>query len=434
MVLMRHTFNVQLNFALKNKIKSSTFDSFMWGGFECAAPLIKRGKRIDILKETKHDLDEYCRTDYRLLKSLGIYTVREGLLLSWVDTGEAYDFSRFESMVQIGVEEGIQQIWDLNHFEYPGDIANPFSEAFVKRFEAYSVEVVRMLRKYIKGTIYIIPINEISFWSWISADVGVWTPFKEGRATEWKKILVRATIASIDAINAIDQDVRFIQADPLSYRTPKDPSDKKAHFLSERFRRDKFESWDMLAGYRFPELGGSPKYLDLLGLNYYITNQSWIVKNEDYDVEKPGSEEYHVIPMPLDDPARLHVEELLDEVYRRYHRPLIITETGSYGDLREPWWSHLLQEITRIRDRSTLPLLGVCAYPIIDRMDWVHFHLTNSGFWDYAEGDDECKRIPHRATIDIVKKYLSLWSFKYMQRPMRMHHDKQQPRLSAEAV
>jgi beta-glucosidase/6-phospho-beta-glucosidase/beta-galactosidase len=397
--------------SLNNHHKSNLFNSFFWGGFECAAPKIHRGKRIDILKDTLHDIEAYCRMDYKLLKELGIATVREGLIWSSIDKGlGTYDFSRFEKIMEIARQEGVQQVWDLNHFEYPEDISNPFSEEFILRFRDYSVAAVRTMRKYQTGTIFIVPINEISFWTWISSDVGAWTPYKFGRGTEWKKILVKASIAAMDAIWAVDSNVRFIQVDPLTVRIPKDPTDKKSHFHVKKFRKDKFEAWDMLSGRVYPELGGNKKYLDLLGLNYYHTNQHWIEKNENLNNERLGLFDYHAEEIPLECEDRLPLRDLLQEVYDRYQRPLIITETGSYGNLREPWWSNIMRNIDEIRDQKILPLLGVCAYPIIDRPDWVKFHLTNSGLWDYKEGDLTCQRIPHKETIKIVQKYISKWN------------------------
>ena len=34
-----------------------------------------------------------------------------------------------------------------------------------------------------------------------------------------------------------------------------------------------FQAWDMICGRLFPELGGSPRHLDIVGINYYWTNQ-----------------------------------------------------------------------------------------------------------------------------------------------------------------
>src|SRR5688572_9038400 len=141
------------------KIKPPEFTSFIWAGFECTAALAAGRKRLNLLSASKHD--EYCRDDYCRLKSLGITTVREGLNWSKIDKGNnEYDFARFEQIMKIGEEEGMQQIWDLNHFDYPISV-DPFSPEFVTRFAEYGKRAINLIRKYQRGTIYIVPICEI---------------------------------------------------------------------------------------------------------------------------------------------------------------------------------------------------------------------------------------------------------------------------------
>jgi beta-glucosidase/6-phospho-beta-glucosidase/beta-galactosidase len=371
------------------------FRSFMWAGFECTYARVANGKRLDILHETRHD--EYCRIDYNLIKDLGIYTAREGLSWSEIDKGSHYDFSRFEKMMEIGNEEGIEQIWDLNHFDYPEDL-DPFSLEFIERFARYAAEAIQVIRKYIAGTIYIAPINEISFFSLIGGDNGNWAPYATGRGFELKKQLVKASIKAMDAIWAVEPNVRFIQVDPIFYRTAKRPFTDTTLKIAREFKEIKFQAWDMLCGKLCPELGGHPKYLDILGANYYYYNQEWVIP----DLENGFT--YKTIPWFSK--HRISVAKMLNEVYTRYRRPIVTTETGGWGDLRKIWWKRTFKQIDEALD-SGLPVYGICSYPIVDRRDWDHGHLTNSGFWDFADDDPTCIRIPHPNTIEIVKNYLS---------------------------
>ncbi len=74
-----------------------------------------------------------------------------------------------------------------------------------------------------------------------------------------------------------------------------------------------FEAWDMLRGALHPELGGHPRYLDVIGINFYPHNQ-WI--------EGWGA-------TALDLWRLSPVRHLLMENYRRYGRPIYIAETAS---------------------------------------------------------------------------------------------------------
>jgi hypothetical protein len=370
------------------------FSSFVMGGFECTYSLNEHHERLDLLASTRHDV--LCREDYRLLKSIGISTVREGFAWQKIDKGNGvYDFSRFEEMIAIGKEEKIQQIWDLNHFDFPNDL-DIFSDDFVERFAEYSKHIIKLLRKYTDEQLYICPVNEISFFAFIGGDAGAWAPHQIGRGIELKKQLVKASIAAMDAIWEIDRNVRFIQVDPIFYRTPKKPITKAKIKVAREFIDGKFQAWDMLSGVINPELGGHPKYLDILGCNYYYYNQEWITSVGENDTAT-----YETIP--LYSKHRITLGTMLKQVYLRYKRPMIVSETGGWGELRPKWWRKIFNELDRARRR--LPIYGVCVYPVIDRPDWNDGHLTNSGLWDFEFGDKTCCRIPHVDTINLVQKY-----------------------------
>ncbi len=374
-----------------------SFSSFFMGGFEGASPKNKKGKRIDILGMTRHD--NYCRKDYGLLISKGIFTVRESLQWSLIETHPGvYDFSRYEKMMQIGQEMHIQQIWSLNHFDYP-DFLDPFSKEFIQSFADYAKASIQVLRKYQTGTIYLIPINEISFFSFIGGSIGHWAPFAKKKGEVLKKQLVRAAIAAMNAIWNVDKKVVFIHTDPVVVRIPKNPKNIIQRIHARNFLKYYFQAWDMLAGISHPELGGNPKYLQILGGNYYIDNQEWITNRSSTKTPRHKT-------ITWDHPDRKPLDKILEMIYKRYNKPFLISETGSYGINRVKFWNRTLLEIDSAIKKG-IPVLGVCAYPVIDRPDWDNFKLTNSGLWDFKRGDKKLNRIPHKPTINIIDKYLN---------------------------
>jgi beta-glucosidase/6-phospho-beta-glucosidase/beta-galactosidase len=378
-----------------------TFKSFFWSGYECTAARAENRKRLNLLQDTRHDV--YCRQDYQMIKELGIQTVREGLNWSRIDHGNNhYDFSLFESIMHIGKEEGIQQIWDLNHFDYP-DYLDPFTETFIIQFAEYAKHALAKIRKYQDGVVYIAPVNEPSFFAWIAADRGYWAPYTTGSANgeKMKKQLVKANIKAMEALWSIDQNIRFIHIDPFMRRIPKEPASPYASKHCNEFNNVfRYEGWDMIAGKTYPELGGDPKYLDIIGVNYYIHNQEWCItpKNKQGLMHRA---------MAWTDPHRIPFGEMLQEIYDRYQRPMVISETGSFGDKRARWWQRTLKEIDTARKK--LPIYGVCSYPTVDRPDWANFLLPNSGLWDFEKDDVDCRRIPHTNSLQLIKDYSALW-------------------------
>jgi beta-glucosidase/6-phospho-beta-glucosidase/beta-galactosidase len=373
------------------------FKSFLMGGFECAAPRQEDHIRIDSLTHTRHDL--LCREDYKLLKGIGIKTVREGFQWSMIDKGNGkYDFERFEKMVAAGKEEDIEQIWDLNHFDYP-DYLDPFSDEFINTFSEYAKKCAELLKKYEHGQIYIVPINEISFFSFMAASVGLWAPYLRSAGYRFKQQLVKASIKAMDAIWEIDKNIRFIQIDPIFYRVAKSPFTIVTKAMEEAFRETKYQTFDMLTGRLLPELGGQEKYVDIIGANYYMYNQEWITGDDLMDAS------CHV-QIPLDNSERIPLKVLLKDLHDRYRRPIFLAETGCIGGLRVQWWKNLFKEVDDAI-ASGLPILGICAYPVIDRPDWHDLHLTNSGFWDFKEGNKDLERVPHRELLEIIKEYIN---------------------------
>lgn len=211
---------------------------------------------------------------------------------------------------------------------------------------------------------------------------------------------MKAVIAAINVIKLIDNNVRFINSDPIMYRLPKKPTTPLKEEYAAYFRKTCFQTWDMISGLLFPELGGSLEHLDIVGINYYIQNQEYIC-----DVKKEGDSffpTHQTIPFKSKNRAPFYNLYLL--AYLRYQRPLMISETGSFGELRYGWWKTILKEIHKILENK-LPMLGVCAYPIIDRFDWTTGLRTNSGFWDFLENDDRLLRHPHPQIIKIVRNF-----------------------------
>ena len=383
--------------ASDNRDQDLHLNSVMMAGFECTAALTSDGNRLDLLRASGHD--KCVRTDYETIAELGIKTVREGFAWSTVDVGGGtYDFTRYRPILEAGREMGVQQIWDLSHFDFPERL-DPMSWEFAAAYAEYAKRVIDVLRQYERGTLYVVPMNEPSFFSWMS-ECGLWAPFLKGDGIELKRQLIRAATAAMDAIWSVDRDVRFIHADPFMYRLPERPEGEgDVEYCRDFNGYIRWQSWDMIAGRIEPELGGRPEFLDIVGVNYYLHNQQFARTN--------GDEEPFFTCIGLDDPRRLSLSDLLGQIYSRYQRPMLMTETGSYEELRPGWWEVTLRQLAEAMNAG-LPVYGVCSYPTLDVTPDAGFIAPCSGLWDFHPTDPECHRIPHSETIDVIKRYLPL--------------------------
>ncbi len=372
-------------------ITTDLFPSFVLGGFECSTPLNFDRKRIDEMALTRHDAR--VASDYRLLRAAGILVARDGVRWNLVDRGGRLDFSSAMPFIRAAEEEGITIIWDLFHYGYPEDL-DPFREPFVERFAAYCRAFATLLvkrghgeRRGARGQRFYTPVNEISFFAWAGGQVGMFAPFAIGRAAELKRRLAQAAIAGINAIREVDPRARMVNCDPVvRVVAPADAPwlEDEARYFNDHFV---FESFDMLAGRTAPELGGSPRHLDIAGINYYGVNQ--------WEHQRSGS------VLAEDDPRRLPFSKLLIKVHRRYDVPVVVTETASYGEDRARWLHQIGRQCLIAREEG-VDLHGICVYPVVGMADWESLAFRPMGLWDARESD-VAAREPCRAALAAVR-------------------------------
>jgi hypothetical protein len=351
------------------------FRSFYLAGFECATGYNMHGEWIDQIAATEHDL--HVDADYRRLADVGIRAVREAIRWPLVDRGGRYDFSSAEPFVSAALDHGFDVIWDLFHYGYPDEL-DPFSGQFSDRFADYCRATARYVVERMPGQCYFTPMNEPSFFAWAGGEVGRFAPHARGRSAELKCSLARAAIRGIDAIREVCPDARIVNVDPIC-RVAVDGTDPAQLEHARRFNeRYVFEFWDIVSGRLMPELGGSPAHLDIVGINYYWTNQ-WALGREG-------------VPLADDDPRRVPLAELVRATWRRYGCEVVITETSALGEARAPW-IHELSTMAEELLGEGVPLGGVCLYPILGMPEWhARDQWTRMGLWDLEREQDVLER------------------------------------------
>ncbi|CDG84840.1 NAD(P)-binding protein [Janthinobacterium agaricidamnosum] len=350
---------------------AAPFLSYWQAGYEGADHVTHAGLALDMNRTTGH-LDRVAE-DYALLHQFGIRTVRESIGWRLAERDGRFDFSSLRQRASIARDLGLQICWTFCHYGWPDDV-DLFSPQFAPRFARFCRAAAEYLAPFSGAAPIYSPINEISFTSW-GLSVHMFRCLNmdhEHPGHHGKRQLVRATIAGCDAIWQVHPQARILQCDPLIHviAPPDNPAwDNSAHV----WREAQFEAWDMLCGRIEPELGGAERYLDLIGLNYYHSNQ-W----------ESGSNLrlwWH-----LGDARRLPLHVLQKEVFERYQRPLLLAETSHVGSGRGVWIREMAEQAALAMQHGT-DLRGICIYPVIDRPDWEDPNFWHhSGLWDVGLG------------------------------------------------
>jgi len=358
----------------------SVFKSFLMGGFECADHINRSGQRINLLKETQHDVR--VEEDYHALSLLGIKVVREGICWSEVERSPGfYDFSEVKNRISCAEKYGIQQIWDLIHFGYPDGLF-PTHPLFCDRFTALCSAFADLYSCYANQRLMVVPVNEISFLAWHSGDVRGTVPFAVNSGWDIKYHLCKAAILGIKALRDILPDCCVMLVEPLVKVHPVCDEDSEHVF---HMNEHQHQAMDIILGRICPELGGSPDLADILGFNYYW-NCQW----------KHTGEE---LPWPEQAKSRVELNTLLQSAYERYGKKMFLSETGHFGTGRVEWLTETLLECRKAMD-SGVPLLGMCIYPVTDRPDWDNLSVYHDcGIFDL---DRDKNRIPHPGSIKVI--------------------------------
>jgi beta-glucosidase/6-phospho-beta-glucosidase/beta-galactosidase len=371
--------------------KPGIFPTFFISGFECSTFSWKDKGRRNLIAETQHD--KFVKQDYAFLRRLGIAVSREGIPWPLVDKEGVYDFSIIDPMIEAMNEQKILPIWDLCHYGYPDDL-DPFKEDFIKRFADYCRAAATYVIRKLQGPYFFTPINEITFFSFCGGEWGWVAPYKNTREDRFnlRVVLCKAAIAGIKAIREVEPAARIVNIDPLvQVVAPKDRPDLQQAAWNETYV-DTFLAWDILYGKEHPELGGAPDILDIVGVNNYSFGQM------EYRQQGPHQ------ALPADDDRIKPLCDLLQTVWDRYQRPMIIGETSGMNEGREDWLRDVMDESLAAVAKG-MDMHGICLFPAVEMPDWHTGQWLKNGLCDVLLDGDELRRVDCEPYIEELRRW-----------------------------
>jgi beta-glucosidase len=354
--------------------------AFLWasGIEDTFVPQTKLGHRsLDEYELMGHY--EHWREDLSLLRETGVQAVRWGVPWYRVEPQSGvFDWDWTDQVIPYLVEElGITPIIDLMHYGCPFWLRREFANPdYPRAVAAYAAAFARRYKHLIR---WYTPLNEPLVNALMCGRRGVWPPYLRGDGGYVRVMLqvVKGVIATVDALKQIDPHSIMVQVEATGLSRA---IQQQLEVLALEDQRRGYLFFDLITGLVTPEhplfgwllrCGATPDELDdlvrrritieVLGMNFY---PQWSTKQ--IYIDDKGRLAYRAIEHDGEGFAAL-----IEDYYRRYRAPIMITETSAFGadDVRARWLQASVVAIKNLR-AAGVPVLGYTWFPLFTMVDW----------------------------------------------------------------
>lgn len=340
-------------------------------GIENSYPTIMlpngKTKRVDEMEKCHHY--EHWREDFSLVNELNLGFLRYGPPYFSTHKGPGkYDWDFADETFNALHELNITPIADLCHFGVPDWLENFQNPDFPKFFAEYAGAFAK---RYPWIRLFT-PVNEIKIAATFSAQFGWWNErLSSDRAfVTALKHLCQANVLAEHAILKQQPKATFIQSETTEYFHAEDPDCiERAQFLNDK----RFLAFDLTYGYPISSTmyeylvdngmtrdeyhwfgKNHVKAISVMGNDYYVTNEH--VVHADGNISPAGEIFGYLV--------------ITRQYYRRYHLPVMHTETNLMNPEQAPHWLHKEWENLHHLKLDGVPILGFTWYSLTDQVDW----------------------------------------------------------------
>lgn len=395
--------------------------AFAWlAGIEdtfITTPSPRTGRTLDEYELTGHY--ERWREDVDLFATLGLRAVRYGIPWHRVNPAPGvWDFDWVDGPLERLLELGIQPIVDLVHYGLPtwieGAYLNPDYDRLVSEYAA------RVAERY-QGRIHAYtPLNEPRIAAWYCGRIGWWPPALRGWRGFVRVLLAvcRGIVRTVNVQRAIDSEIvhAHVDATDLYEAASEDLAGEASRRQSVVFlaldlvtgrvtEEHELAAWLLAQGAASSDLAwfrANAIELDIVGINLYpLFSQKRLVRTA-------GKLR---VQMPYADGTI--VERLAELYWRRYGRPVLISETASSGPVRRRarWLEDSVAAVRRAREGG-VPLVGYTWWPLFALVTWGYRegrkapedYLRQMGLWDLRPSGGGLERVE----TELVDRYREL--------------------------
>jgi dTDP-4-dehydrorhamnose reductase len=384
----------------------------LWGGAECTINRVG-DQYFDQFARSRH---LQRSTDLERFASLGLRTLRFGL--HWERYAAMESWHWFDERLASLRSLGIEPIAGLLHHGSGPPQTSLLDPGFPAKLAAYAGQVARRYPWVRLWT----PVNEPQTTARFSGLYGHWYPHHRSLESFIRALYhqLKGTVLAMRAIREVRPDALLIQTEDAGRTAGTSPL---AGIVQHREQR-RWLPFDLLAGLverQHPLFGylrrhglseaeilwfaDNPCAADVLGLNYYVTSDRFLdhrlglypeylaggdTAREPYvDIEA-----VRVLPEGIAGSAAI-----LTEAWRRYRRPVAITEAhlGASADEQIRWLVEIWRGAQAAR-ASGVDCRAVCVWALLGSYDWCHLVTCDRGAYEPGVFDVRRGDVPPRET------------------------------------
>jgi beta-glucosidase len=369
---------------------SAAPEDFCWatGIEDTFIPQTRLGMRaLDEYELTQHYTQ--WRTDFDRVAESGARALRWGI--PWYRVQPAPNRWEWgwvdDALDDLVNRKGIQPILDLVHYGTPLWLENSFiNHSYPQRVAEYAAAVTERYRALPGATgRYITPINEPTLNAEFCGRRGQWPPYLTGD-DGYVKVLValaRGLVLTTQAIRAENPAAVVVQVEALLRHWIQTPAYqpqvelRNAHqYLVLDLTTGRVDDQHALAGYlrangvtqaELDWFRQNAVHYDVIGANFYPWSYGELVPwvNRTGNVVQLRRRRVRV--------RGSAIAEVVEDAYRRYGLPVMVTETSAKGDLRTraEWMDDSIAALFALRRRG-VPVVGYTWFPLVTMVDWAY--------------------------------------------------------------
>ncbi len=369
----------------------------IWAGPE--ASIIRVGNRWRDQTSEQGGWDRFLKR-VQLLATLGIKAIRMPVLWEHVSR---FGWRYIDPVMQELRRLGIRPIAGLVHH---GSGPAGFSLLSKQFAEGLATHARAVAERYPWVEDYT-PVNEPLTTARFSCLYGHWYPHKKSESAFVRALLneLRATVRAMEEIRKIVPSARLVQTEDVG--STSGPPSLKGQWVFDTHRR--WVSLDLLMGWVKPghRMWGHFRWLgipehelqyfvdhpcppDLIGVNYYVTSDRYIddaleCYHERIKVGGNGRQRYVDVEAVRVRKGLLGHEALLLQVWRRYQRPIAITEVHIGGPTEDQmrWLRDAWEGADRAQAKG-VDVRAITVWSAFGAYDWNSLVRKRNGYYEHG--------------------------------------------------